>query len=293
MGTPTFRVLASVAYQYLPAGAPPPARAEPVLDDDPDHDGVRGAADRCPNDPEDKDGFEDEDGCPDLDNDKDGIPDSKDKCPLEAEDKDGFEDDDGCPDLDNDKDGIPDTRDRCPLEAEDKDGFEDDDGCPDLDNDKDGIPDSKDKCPNEPEVYNGFEDEDGCPDLSKGPVQIQQGKVTTPPVFFATNKAVILKKSFRMLGQVFEALQANRWIKRVRIEGHTDSRGSDQKNLLLSRRRAESVRLFLLDLGIDADRLESEGFGKTRPIADNRTARGRAQNRRVDFVIVDPTPVGK
>lgn len=98
----------------------------------------------------------------DVDN--DGIPDDKDKCPAIAEDKDGFQDDDGCPDFDNDNDGIYDAQDLCPNEPEDKDGYQDDDGCPDYDNDKDGIPDTVDVCPNEPEIINGYKDEDGCPD---------------------------------------------------------------------------------------------------------------------------------
>jgi outer membrane protein OmpA-like peptidoglycan-associated protein len=65
------------------------------------------------------------------DSDGDGIPDADDKCPNAAEDKDGFEDDDGCPDLDNDKDGIPDATDKCPNDPETMNGFEDEDGCPD------------------------------------------------------------------------------------------------------------------------------------------------------------------
>ncbi|MCA9521836.1 MAG: OmpA family protein [Myxococcales bacterium] len=165
---------------------------------DRDGDGIPDGADRCPDDPEDKDGFEDSDGCPDPDNDKDGICDpwvakkgllaryanickGIDRCPDDPEDKDGFQDDDGCPDPDNDKDGICDPWvaekglleryrsicrgiDRCPNEPEDKDGFQDDDGCPDLDNDLDGIEDRLDKCPNEPEDWDGFQDDDGCPD---------------------------------------------------------------------------------------------------------------------------------
>ena len=139
-------------------------------DPDNDSDGILDVDDKCPNEPEDKDGFEDEDGCPDgdkNDRDGDGILDDVDKCPDEPEDIDGFEDEDGCPDPDNDKDGILDVDDLCPNEPEDKDGFEDEDGCPDPDNDKDGILDSDDKCPNEPETYNGFEDEDGCPDTGR------------------------------------------------------------------------------------------------------------------------------
>ena len=101
---------------------------------------------------------------PMRDSDGDGIPDARDKCPHEPEDKDGFQDQDGCPDPDNDGDGIADARDKCPDEAEDKDGFQDDDGCPDPDNDIDGIADAADKCPNQPETVNGFQDDDGCPD---------------------------------------------------------------------------------------------------------------------------------
>ncbi|CAN5639386.1 hypothetical protein BH11MYX1_BH11MYX1_19480 [soil metagenome] len=138
-----------VGIAYVPKVRP--SRPDvPEVDGDRDGDGIPDREDKCPNEPEDKDMFQDDDGCPDLDNDGDGIPDDKDKCPLDPEDRDGFQDDDGCPDLDNDGDGIPDRNDRCPSEAEDKDGFQDLDGCPDLDNDGDGIPDAKDKCPLEP-----------------------------------------------------------------------------------------------------------------------------------------------
>ncbi len=133
---------------------------------DRDGDGIDDAADQCPTDKEDIDGYEDKDGCPDPDNDQDGIPDAKDKCPDQPEDQDGFEDGDGCPDPDNDKDGIPDVSDQCPNQAETKNGYKDDDGCPDeADRDNDGVPDSRDKCPDEPEDTDGFQDTDGCPDL--------------------------------------------------------------------------------------------------------------------------------
>lgn len=99
-----------------------------------------------------------------ADTDGDGVPDYRDGCRTSAEDMDGFQDDDGCPDLDNDGDGIPDDVDLAPLLAEDMDGFEDADGVPDLDNDGDGIIDARDMCPNEKEDLDGFEDEDGCED---------------------------------------------------------------------------------------------------------------------------------
>ncbi len=258
----------------------------PDLDND--KDGILDKDDKCPMDPEDKDGVEDADGCPDGDNDKDGIPDKIDKCPANPEDKDGFEDEDGCPDPDNDKDGILDKDDKCPTDPEDKDGFEDVDGCPDPDNDKDGITDAKDKCPNVPEIFNGVKDDDGCPDKAKGPVQIKHGKITVPPVYFATGKDRILPRSFPVLRLVADTLNKNKWVKKVRIEGHTDNRGNDNFNMGLSKRRAASVMRFLVDNGVATTRLTSEGYGETRPIASNRRRRGRALNRRVEFLIIDP-----
>ena len=129
-----------------------------------DGDGLRGAADQCPKIAEDRDGFEDQDGCPDPDNDQDQVPDSADQCPLKAEDPDRFQDADGCPDDDNDGDAILDRVDDCPDEAEDLDGHLDLDGCPDPDQDQDGIEDAEDRCPTKPEDLDDFDDEDGCPD---------------------------------------------------------------------------------------------------------------------------------
>lgn len=133
-------------------------------DRDTDADGVLDRNDKCPTKAEDRDGFQDEDGCPELDNDQDRIPDERDRCRDEPETVDGFEDQDGCPDLDDDKDGVPDEADKCRNTPEDVDQFEDGDGCPDLDNDGDGIPDTSDRCPNGPEDKDGFKDTDGCPD---------------------------------------------------------------------------------------------------------------------------------
>jgi hypothetical protein len=136
----------------------------PELDND--YDGIPDELDGAPLEPEDYDGWQDEDGVPDLDNDGDGIPDRWDICPNEPEDMDGHRDDDGCPDdfYDRDGDGIGDEVDGCPDQAEDMDGFEDEDGCPEDDNDLDGIADVDDRCPNEPEDYDGDDDEDGCPE---------------------------------------------------------------------------------------------------------------------------------
>ncbi len=132
---------------------------------DQDSDGLFDDEDSCPTETEDRDGYQDSDGCPDADNDDDRIPDSSDKCPSQAEDLDGHADLDGCPDGDNDEDGVADERDACPKEKETKNDFKDDDGCPDeVDVDLDGVPDARDGCPNEAEDTDGFKDEDGCPD---------------------------------------------------------------------------------------------------------------------------------
>ncbi len=131
---------------------------------DQDHDGVEDDVDVCKTLPEDKDGFEDSDGCPDPDNDDDGVLDAEDKCPGQAEDQDDFDDEDGCPDPDNDGDGILDKDDKCPNKAGPPSDDPKRNGCPNVDGDGDGILDKEDKCPNEPEDKDGFEDADGCPD---------------------------------------------------------------------------------------------------------------------------------
>ncbi len=214
------------------------------------------------------------------DTDGDGIYDDEDACPTEPEDKDGFQDQDGCPDPDNDGDGIPDKLDKCPNDPEDKDGFQDEDGCPDPNNDGDKLLDKDDKCPNE---Y--ADTPDGCPKkyqlitVTSDKIELKQ------TIFFDFNKASIKSVSYPLLNEVAQALKDGATI-RVRVEGHTDSRGNAGFNLKLSQRRAESVVKYLVAQGIDAGRMEPRGFGKTVPIADNRTEAGRAQNRRVEFIIL-------
>ena len=265
-------------------------------DEDNDSDGIVDAIDQCPDIPEDKNGFEDDDGCPEgkRDRDGDGIVDMIDKCPNDPEDKDGFEDADGCPDPDNDRDGILDNVDKCPNDPEDLDGFEDEDGCPDPDNDKDGILDNVDKCPNEPENFNGIEDEDGCPEVQKR-VFISGGKIQIlDKIYFEYNKAAIRPESYDILNQVAETLKQNMQIAKVEIQGHTDSRGSDQYNLELSDKRAAAVRTYLIDRGgVAGDRLTSKGYGETVPLDKNEDEQAWAKNRRVEFVIQEetgPTP---
>jgi len=255
---------------------------------DNDKDGIADLEDSCPNVPEDFDGDRDDDGCPDVtdDRDGDGLADAVDKCPDDPEDKDNWQDDDGCPDLDNDADGLLDTVDSCPDDPEDKDGFQDDDGCPDNDNDNDSIVDLKDACPNEPEDYDGDQDEDGCPDLYKL-VVVKDGRIELKQkVHFATGKATILQRSFALLNEVAQVLLDNEKM-RVEIQGHTDSRGKANYNKRLSQDRADAVKRYLARQGLDAGRMQANGFGEDQPIEDNSTKSGRAANRRVEFHIKD------
>ena len=277
-------------------GANPDLRAfigivfEPNIGDR-DGDGLKDDVDKCPDDPEDFDGFEDEDGCPDPDNDRDGIPDVDDKCPNIPEDKDGVEDEDGCPEgnkNDRDGDGILDDVDKCPDDPEDFDGFEDADGCPDPDNDKDRILDKDDKCPNEPETYNGYQDEDGCPD--RGRVIVTDTAIEIlDMVYFEYDKAIIKKESYPILDAVAATLQGNPSINMIEIQGHTDERGDDAYNLDLSDRRAHSVRQYMIDKGVDEKRLTAQGYGETQPIDRNHNEAAWAKNRRVAFLILKRT----
>jgi outer membrane protein OmpA-like peptidoglycan-associated protein len=255
---------------------------------DRDGDGIKDDVDKCPDDPEDFDGFQDEDGCPDPDNDRDGIPDVDDKCPNIPENRNGIQDEDGCPEgnkNDRDGDGILDVDDLCPNDPEDKDGFEDADGCPDPDNDKDRILDKDDKCPNEPETYNGFEDEDGCPD--RGRVVVTDTSIEIlDMVYFEYDKAIIKKESYPILDAVAATMQGNPSIQLIEIQGHTDERGDDAYNLDLSDRRAHSVREYLIGKGVDEKRLTAQGYGETQPLDRSHNEAAWAKNRRVAFLIL-------
>ena len=258
---------------------------------DTDGDGIPDRDDGCPETPEDLDGFEDQDGCPDADNDHDTIPDLDDDCPDDPEDLDGHHDDDGCPEpeLDTDGDTILDETDRCPREPEDADGFQDEDGCPDTDNDGDTIPDADDDCPDTAEVINGLEDDDGCPDEALA--RVEQGRIVLAEmVHFEFNTAVLRAGSNRILEDVARLILAHPEYRRISIEGHTDFRGTEQFNLRLSEQRAERVRDTLVRMGVEPERLETRGFGKTRPIAEGQTLAANRRNRRVEFVIVETRP---
>jgi outer membrane protein OmpA-like peptidoglycan-associated protein len=319
---------------------------------DQDNDGIPDDKDQCPTIPEDRDNFQDDDGCPDPDNDADTIPDDKDKCPNQPETVNNYQDEDGCPDEipdrdkdgipdaddkcpeaggdvirvktskhygcpDRDKDGIPDHLDKCPDEKEDTDGFQDEDGCPDPDNDgdgvidqedqcvdtpgtkenngcpeedkdKDGIIDRLDKCPDKPENYNGFEDEDGCPDAKPTlVVQTADAIEIKGTIEFATDSDKIVgAKSFQILDAVAALMSHNLAIQLVEVGGHTDDRGGRERNVTLSKNRAQACATYVSSKGVKPERLTSAGYGQDKPIADNKTPQGRQKNRRVEFKIL-------
>ncbi len=263
---------------------------------DRDGDGHLDAKDKCPDQAEVYQGFQDDDGCPDdADTDGDQIGDSKDSCPLEPEDRDGYLDEDGCPDVDNDLDTLADASDKCPLEAEDPDGYEDEDGCPDVDNDKDTVADLKDQCPNE--VDSTTDEPLGCPTKPALVVVTDCEVKITQQIHFEYNKDKIRPESFPVLDAVVDALQRNPAIK-IEVQGHTDNKGAAAYNQTLSDRRANSVMKYLVARGVEMGRLTAHGYGFERPLVDNSTEQNRALNRRVQFVRTEgvkegcPKPVG-
>lgn len=178
---------------------------------------------------------------------------------------------------DPDGDGLVGSDDRCPLDP----GPAELDGCPDRDGD--GIPDIEDACPDEP----GPAVLDGCP--SDDPLALfESGKISLRgAINFDTGKADVHRDSYRILDQVAEVLRSHAEVKKVRIEGHTDSAGSATFNRTLSQRRAAAVVNYLVGRGIDRSRLEAKGYGPEQPIAPNSTPLGRAKNRRVEFTILE------
>lgn len=230
---------------------------------DSDGDGIMDKEDDCPFEP----GLPEFNGCPDTDG--DGIPDKDDDCPDVA----GLPQFKGCPDTDGD--GIPDNLDNCPQVA----GPKENKGCPWPDRDGDGVPDKDDRCPDVKGPASNF----GCPEVTDEVIKRLNEFAKT--ILFDTGKASIRQESFETMIAIKNVLREYPSA-RFMIEGHTDSTGSLELNMRLSKERAASVKDYLIENGIEASRLESEGYGPTRPVADNKTAAGRAQNRRTEVVLI-------
>ena len=311
-GTPDGRVLLRLAYAPMreekKADGPRDRDRDGIIDDDDlcpdvhkgnrpdperlgcplgdrDRDGVLDPEDKCPDEHKGNRPDPDRLGCPTGDRDKDGVLDPDDICPDEHKGDRPDAKRLGCPTGDRDKDGVLDPDDICPDEHQGSTPDPARKGCPAPDRDKDTVVDPVDACPDQPGAPNPDPKKNGCPGL----VEVKGGQIViVKPVFFATNKDVILAKSFPVLQSVADALKASPQIKKVRVEGHTDNRGKVDYNIDLSDRRAKSVMKWLIDHGIEQGRLEAQGFGPNKPVADNKNEAGRAKNRRVDFVITDP-----
>lgn len=266
---------------------------------DADNDGVADYLDQCPETPANV--LVDSIGCP-VDNDKDGIADYIDLCPDTPEnvsvdangcpidsDEDGIADyldlcpetplgvtvnENGCP-TDTDKDGVADYLDKCPNTPEGT--IVNEMGCP-LDTDGDGILDSEDKCPQQPGPASNY----GCPELKKEVRNLFKKAMTG--IQFETGKDIIKKSSYPILDQIVSVMELNPEY-HLTISGHTDNVGDDNENMQLSIDRAAAVGKYIIDKGINASRITTQGFGETKPIADNKTSKGRAKNRRVEFEI--------
>lgn len=233
---------------------------EVVPPSDVDHDGVPDSADKCPTVP----GLAQFNGCPDSDG--DGVPDNLDACPLVA----GSTAFNGCPDTDGD--GIPDNTDKCPYQA----GLAQYNGCPPPDADHDGVIDSEDQCPN----VAGTVENHGCPEIKKE--VIEKVEKAARSVYFETGKSALKKVSYTSLNTIAQVMKDDPSLY-VDIGGHTDNVGKPERNMTLSDARANVCRDYLISQGISADRITAKGYGETQPIADNKTATGRAQNRRTEF----------
>ena len=256
-----------------------------------DKDTILDLQDHCPRRPEDRNGFRDEDGCPDPDNDQDGIPDERDLCPDLPESRNGRFDEDGCPDVgDRDADGLPEDLDLCPNKPEDHDHFQDGDGCPDLDDDRDGVPDLEDHCLLKQEDLDGFLDEDGCPDPDNdedglldeidrcpreaGPVEEQGCPKNIQPQIraelleirvqleFAPRRHALRAVHQQLLEELLMLLQEHPEVLKIEIQGRRDPQRERRRRFKrLGLKRAEAVKAWLLKRGIAPERLAVKDYG--------------------------------
>jgi outer membrane protein OmpA-like peptidoglycan-associated protein len=147
-----------------------------------------------------------------------------------------------------------------------------------IDTDGDGIPDSEDGCPLEP----GPKSNNGCPveAFTVG------SRIDLPRIEFETGKWDIIQQSFTPLNELLGLMSKYPKV-RISIQGHTDNQGDSIANQTLSLNRARAVESWLIEHGISATRIESRGYGQTRPIATNSTDQGREANRRIEFIIIE------
>ncbi|MDQ6888693.1 MAG: OmpA family protein [Bacteroidota bacterium] len=251
-------IVSSIQQKKVPA---PKAVEIPEIKDR-DGDGIVDSLDACP----DQAGLAALQGCPDKDG--DGIADKDDKCPDVA----GLAKYQGCPIPDTDKDGINDEEDKCPNVP----GVARYQGCPVPDTDGDGVNDEEDKCPNQAGPASNF----GCPVIDV--VVIEKVNKAANNIFFAIGSSKLLAKSFKSLKEVVQIMKDNPSYK-IDVDGHTSNTGSTELNQKLSESRANSVKQYLIENGIDESRIVATGYGEDKPIADNKTAAGRAKNRRVEM----------
>ncbi|MCA9595789.1 MAG: OmpA family protein [Myxococcales bacterium] len=270
-GTPAYRVVASVS--FAPEAGPRPAEA-PAHGSDTERDR------RAP------DAAQGASTTTTADRDGDGVPDATDQCPDVVGEASGPRP--GCP-PDRDGDGIIDVDDHCPDVPGVLSADPDKNGCP-SDRDGDGIVDTEDACPDESGKRTEDPKTNGCPESVR---VVGEQIVILQQVNFQTGKDRIESSSDALLGQVAQVMKEHPEIARVAVDGHTDSVGTARANLALSRRRAIAVMRWLVAHGVDERRLEARGFGPRRPIADNKTAEGRAKNRRVEFQILKRTDKGE
>lgn len=227
---------------------------------DTDGDGIVDASDACP----EVAGLAALNGCPDTDG--DGIADKDDACPEVA----GPKSLKGCPDTDGD--GIADKDDKCPTVAGPKDNA----GCPWPDTDGDSVIDKDDACP----TVAGPASNKGCPEVTTE--ALDNLKIQARAVYFNSGKSTFKSADVPARLDAMASILKNYPNAKFSIEGHTDSDGSDAFNQKLSEARANVVKNALIERGINPSNINAVGFGETAPVASNKTAKGKAENRRTE-----------
>jgi outer membrane protein OmpA-like peptidoglycan-associated protein len=266
----------------------PPKPPQPPRDRD--VDGIVDALDACPDVPGVASNEPGKNGCPvPKDTDGDSFVDPVDACPTVAGVGSPDPAKNGCPPpKDTDGDGEIDEQDACVEIPGIRTPSPATNGCP-GDTDGDGFRDDKDACPTEKGVANDDPAKNGCP-----AVQLTQAEIViNQQVQFDTDLATIKEVSFPLLDEVAKIIKEHPEITKLEVQGHTDTEGPRPHNLLLSQRRADSVRKALIRRGVDFQRLDSKGYGPDQPIADNATPEGRAKNRRVQFKITQKKAPGE